>query len=89
MISYLLIGFDIGLFLCLSSVEAAKYSLALLEYLLLGRIVLNVIGGSVGNIYIKNIEKVTRKYQIVVLKSQITELAGQYQNYVKLQRFGN
>ena len=89
MISYLLIGFDIGLFLCLSSVEAAKYSLALLEYLLLGRIVLNVIGGSVGIIYIKTIEKVARKYQIVVLKSQITELAGQYQNYVKLQRFGN
>ena len=74
MISYLLIGFDIGFFLCLSSVEAAKYSLAIHEYILLGRIVWNGISGSVGMIYIQTIEEVARKYQSVVLKSQITEL---------------
>ena len=85
LISYLLIGFDIGFFLCLSSVEAAKYSLTLLEYLLLGRIVWNVIGVSVGMIYIKTIEEVARNYQRAVLKSQVTELEGQYQTYVKLQ----
>ena len=85
MISYLLIGFDIGFFLCLSSVEAAKYSLALHEYILLGRIIWNGISGSVGMIYIQTIEKVARKYQSVVLKSQITELEDQYQTYVKLQ----
>ena len=85
MTSYSLIGFDIGFFLCLPSVEAAKYSLAILEYLLLGRIVWNAIGGSVGMIYIQTIEEVARKYQSVVLKSQITELEGQYQTYVKLQ----
>ena len=85
MISYLLIGFDVGFFLCLSSVEAAKYSLTLLECLLLGRIVWNVIGVSVGMIYIKTIEEVARNYQRAVLKSQVTELEGQYQTYVKLQ----
>lgn len=85
MISYLLIGFDIGFFLCLSSVEAAKYSLQLLEYLLLGSIIWNVICGSVGIIYIQTIEEVARKYQSVVLKSQIKELDGQHQTYVKLQ----
>ena len=85
MTSCSLIGFDIGFFLCLPSVEAAKYSLAILEYLLLGRIVWNAIGGSVGMIYIQTIEEVARKYQSVVLKSQITELEGQYQTYVKLQ----
>ena len=74
MISYLLIGFDIRFFLCLSSVEAAKYSLALPEYILLGRIVWNGISRSVGIIYIQTIEEVARKYQSVVLKSQITEL---------------
>ena len=98
MISYLLIGFDIGFFLCLFSIEAATYSLALLEYLHLGRIVWNVIGVSVGMIYIKTIEEVARNCQWTVLKSQITELEGQYQTYVKLQekdytrvlqRFGN
>ena len=70
MISYLLIGFDIGFFLCLFSIEAATYSLALLEYLHLGRIVWNVIGVSVGMIYIKTIEEVARNCQCAVLKSQ-------------------